>query len=134
MNSPIWLREDEILATHEKLLARFGGTSGLRDRNLLESALCRPEEMEAYGEKDIFIMAAGLGGGIIRNHPFLDGNKRTGFMAAYIFLGINGEEFDADEVSVVEKTLALAAGAISEAEYAGWLRVSCPKKREKRAR
>jgi death-on-curing protein len=134
VNRLIWLSEDEILATHEKLLARFGGTSGLRDKNLLESALCRPQQMHAYGERDIFVMAAGLGGGIIRNHPFLDGNKRTGFMAAYIFLGINGQEFDGDEVSVVEKTLALAAGVIHEAEYAEWLRKNCRSKRGKKAR
>ncbi|MCX6935209.1 MAG: type II toxin-antitoxin system death-on-curing family toxin [Verrucomicrobia bacterium] len=131
MKQPIWVLEKDILATHEKLLARFGGSSGLRDANLLDSVLHRPQQMEAYGEKDLFTMAAALATEIIKNHPFLDGNKRTGFMSAYIFLGANGEDFDAEETSVVEKTLALAAGALTEVEYAEWLRVSCRKKKKK---
>jgi death-on-curing protein len=126
----IWVVEKDILALHEKLLARFGGSSGIRDRNLLDSAIHRPMQMEVYGEKDIFSMASALATGIIKNYPFLDGNKRTGFMSAYLFLEVNGNVFDEDETAVVEKTLALAAGAVSEVDYAVWLRESCRKKKK----
>ena len=130
MKKLIWVVEKDILVLHEKLLARFGGSSGIRDRNLLDSAIHRPMQMEIYGEKDIFSMASALATGIIKNHPFLDGNKRTGFMSAYLFLEVNGNAFDEDEAVVVEKTLGLAAGEVSEADYAEWLRSSCRKKKK----
>ena len=130
MKKLIWVVEKDILALHEKLLARFGGSSGIRDRNLLDSAIHRPMQMEIYGEKDIFSMVSALATGIIKNHPFLDGNKRTGFMSAYLFLEVNGNAFDEDEAVVVEKTLGLAAGEVSEADYAEWLRSSCRKKKK----
>ena len=87
-------------------------------------------QMEVYGEKNIFSMASALATGIIKNHPFLDGNKRTGFMSAYLFLAVNGNAFYEDEAAVVEKTLGLAAGAVSETDYAEWLRLSCRKKKK----
>lgn len=130
MKKLIWVVEKDILVLHEKLLARFGGSSGIRDRNLLDSAIHRPMQMEIYGEKDIFSMVSALATGIIKNHPFLDGNKRTGFMSAYLFLEVNGNAFDEDEAVVVEKTLGLAAGEVSEADYAEWLRSSCRKKKK----
>ena len=130
MKKLIWVVEKDILALHEKLLARFGGSSGIRDRNLLDSAIHRPRQLEVYREKDIFSMASALATGIIKNHPFLDGNKRTGFMSAYLFLEVNGNAFDEDEAVIVEKTLGLAAGEVSEVDYAEWLRLSCRKKKK----
>ena len=134
MSDLVWVAPETIFSLHEASIARFGGTLGVRDSGLLESALARPQNVYAYGEADLFILAAALGAGMIKNHPFLDGNKRTGFLAAALFLESNVESFQASEEEVVIQTLGLAAGAISEAEYAGWLRVSCRKKREKKAR
>ena len=125
MKEPVWINAEEILATHEELLERFGGAAGIRDEKLLESALDHPRNMHAYGEPSLSEMAAAYAVGIIKNHPFLDGNKRTGFMAAYIFLGTNGLELSAPEEQAVERTLAIAAGAIKEADYAAWLEQSC---------
>ncbi len=125
MSEPVWLPRAVVIATHEQLLSRFGGLSGIRDEGLLESALARPRQLRAYGSPDIFQMAASYAHGIVKNHPFLDGNKRIGFMAAYIFLGANGQTFSAPEEEVVLQTLALAAGECSENEYAEWLERSC---------
>ncbi len=118
---PVWIDEREILAFHEELLARFGGAAGIRDAGLLESALNRPLQLFHYGDPTLPEMAAAYGAGIVKNHPFLDGNKRTGFLAAALFLETNGYRFEATEEEVVERTLALAAGAIDEAEYSVWL-------------
>lgn len=113
------------MAAHEELLVRFGGSAGIRDEGLLESALSRPENLHAYEGADLHALAGSYALGIVKNHPFVDGNKRTGFMSAYIFLEANGLRFQAPETEVVERTLALAAGAIGEAEYADWLKRSC---------
>lgn len=122
---PFWIPEEALLAIHEALLERFGGSGGIRDAGLLDSALNRPRQHHAYGTDDLFALAASLACGIVKNHPFVDGNKRTGFMAAYAFLEANGLSFGATEEEVVERTLALAAGAIGEEDYADWLRRSC---------
>jgi death-on-curing protein len=107
------------------MLQRFGGLDGVRDEGLLESALNRPKQLFAYGKPSLVQMAAAYAAGIVQNHPFLDGNKRSGFMAAALFLEINGLSFRAPEIEVVERTLALAAGAIDEPEYGAWLERSC---------
>jgi len=125
MKEPFWIPRAAILATHEELLARFGGSAGTRDDGLLDSALQRPQNLFAYEGGDLFALAACYAHGIVKNHPFIDGNKRTGFMTAYIFLEANGKTFQASEEEVVERTLALAAGAIGEGEFAAWLRGSC---------
>lgn len=125
MNEPVWITCEVVLATHEELLARCGGLSGVRDEGLLDSALRRAEHAFAYGDPDLFDLAAAYAAGIVRNHPFLDGNKRSGFMTAYTFLGANGVEFAAPEEEVVLHTLALAAGKLTERKYAAWLRRSC---------
>jgi death on curing protein len=125
VNEPVWITLEVLLATQEALLERFGGLAGLRDDGLLDSALNRPKNLFAHGESSLFSMAAACAAGVVKNHPFLDGNKRAGFMAAYIFLEANGHEFHAPEEEVVERTLALAAGAITEADYAAWLETSC---------
>ena len=132
MKEPVWLKHDAVLSIQVRLLAQFGGLAGVRDEGLLPSALHRPQQQFAYGKPDLFDLAAAYAHGIVKNHPFLDGNKRAGFMAAYTFLGLNGEEVQAPEEEVVLQTLGLAAGAISEKAYAAWLRASCPKRRSRR--
>ena len=127
MNEPVWITREDCLAYHESLLERFGGLSGIREESLLDSALNRPKHLFAYGKPSIFQMAASYAHGIVKNHPFLDGNKRTGFMSAYIFLGVNGWSLEAPEEEAVLETLALAAGETSEEAYAAWLeRTSVP--------
>lgn len=125
MREPVWIPLEVVLATQGKLLSRFGGLNGFRDAGLLDSALNRPIQLFAYGSPTLFDLATAYAGGLVRNHPFLDGNKRIGFMTAYIFLGANGLRFEAPEEEVVERTLALAASAIDEAEYAAWVKRSC---------
>jgi death-on-curing protein len=121
MNEPNWITKDILLAVHAELLNRFGGLSGIRDEGLLDSALNRPKHLLSYGGPTLFQMAASYSHGIVKNHPFLDGNKRTGFMSAYIFLGVNGWSLEAPEEEAVLETLALAAGETSEEAYATWL-------------
>jgi death on curing protein len=130
VKEPAWLPRDAAMAIQLRMLSQFGGLPGLRDEGLLESALNRPRQQFAYGNPDLFDLAAAYAHGIVKNHPFLDGNKRAGFMAAYTFLGINGQEVQATEENVVLNTLALAAGEMPVAEYAAWLRASCPAKRK----
>lgn len=125
MKEPLWITAEVILAVQEELIARFGGLEGLRDEGLLDSALSRPQHLFHYKDPSLFELAAAYAHGLIKNHPFFDGNKRIAFMAAYIFLGANGQELDSPETEVVLKTLALAAGEIGAAEYAEWLKDSC---------
>ena len=131
MKEPHWLSCEVVLAIHSELMARFGGLDGLRDESLLSSALNRPLQRFAYGSPSLFDLAADLAAGIVKNHPFLDGYKRTGFLAAYTFLGINGQQMEATEVDAVLKTVALAAGEMDATAYAAWLQQSCvPRKPE----
>ncbi len=127
MKEPLWVSVEVVLTVQEELLARFGGLSGLRDEGLLDSALNRPQNLFHYGNPSLFELAAEYALGIVKNHPFLDGNKRAGFMAAYVFLGANGQDLKAPEAEAVVKTLALAAGEIGANEYADWLKASCIK-------
>jgi death-on-curing protein len=124
MKKPVWLDRTDCLAIHEMMLAQHGGLAGVRDEGLLESALARPQHRFDYGSPTLAVLAASYAAGIIRNHPFLDGNKRTGFMMAATFLELNGLVFTASEESVVGKTLALAAGKLKEAGYASWLKAN----------
>jgi death-on-curing protein len=127
MNEPHWITKDILLAVHAELLNRFGGLSGIRDEGLLDSALNRPKYLVYYGSPTLFQVAASYSHEIVKNHPFLDGNKRTGFMSAYIFLGVNGWSLEAPEEEAVLEALALAAGETSEEAYATWLeRTSVP--------
>lgn len=121
MSEPVWVEEEDCLSFHEKLLARFGGASGLRDRGLLLSALARPKHLFAYEQPSMFNLAAAYAHGIVKNHPFFDGNKRSGFLAAALFLESNGFRFTATEESATLKTLQLAAGDITLDEFAAWL-------------
>ncbi len=122
MKEPVWLLKPAVLAVHDLLISRFGGSSGIRDEGLLDSALARPNNIHHYDDcGDVSTLAAAYAAGIIQNHPFIDGNKRIGFMAAYMFLDLNGATLTADEASATTMTLALAASDISEADYAVWL-------------
>jgi len=131
MKEPTWIPLDVALAVQEELLSRFGGLGGIRDERLLDSALARPQQLFAYGQPTLFDLAAAYAAGIIRNHPFLDGNKRAGFMLAYTFLGANGQLFVTPEEEVLTFTLALAAGELTDAAYALWLKDSCKKRMRK---
>ena len=124
MKEPYWLTREECLALHDMMLSQYGGIAGVRDENLLESALARPQQLFAYGKPRMSDLAAAYVAGIVKNHPFLDGNKRTGFMLGAGFLERNGHEFHAPEAEVVLRTLALAAGEMSEAAYAEWLKTN----------
>jgi len=119
---PKWLGVDAVLVMHAEQLAEHGGADGVRDLGLLDSALARPRNAWSYGEGDLIALGALYAACIMRNHPFVDGNKRTGFLAAYAFLYVNGLEIVADEAEVVVQCLSLAASEIDEAEFAAWLR------------
>jgi death-on-curing protein len=131
---PTWLESHDILPIHEELLREFGGSAGLRDSGLLESALGSPRNHFAYGERDHFRLAAAYAVALTRNHPFVDGNKRAAFMAAYVFLGVNGHDFRAREEDVVGTMLLLAQKKLSEEELAEWLRASSPPAKKTRRR
>jgi death-on-curing protein len=122
MTARVWIARSVISAIHDMQLAEHGGGAGIRDVNLLESALARPVNLAAYGAPDAPALAAAYGYGISRNHAFIDGNKRTGFVAAELFLRLNGFELTADDGDCVLTMLAVAAGDISEEEFASWLR------------
>lgn len=125
MTEPIWVEEQLVLTLHERLLALHGGASGLRDETLLKSALARPQQHFAYSENvDIIRMAAIYTAGIVQNHPFVDGNKRTGFVIGILFLELNGYRFSATEEDAVQAILGLAAGTLEDADYDAFLRVN----------
>lgn len=117
-----WLRQDVVIAIHERVLADYGGQSGIREPGLLDSALARPRQILAYDKPDFASLTTAYAAGIIRNHPFVDGNKRVGFMAAYVFLATNGHTLTATELTTTQTVLDLAAGKITEPMFAQWLR------------
>ena len=131
MKEPVWVRRDVVLAFHEQLLAEHGGSAGIRDEGMMDSALGRPENLFAYGKPSLFDLAAAYAFGLVKNHPFVDGNKRIGFATAALFLDLNGQHFIAPEVEAVLNTLALAAGKMSEAAYAAWLKANAKRARAK---
>ena len=122
MKKPVWVLRETVLTLHEQSLAEFGGAAGIRDEGLLDSALGKPENLFHYGKPTIFDLAASYGFGLVKNHPFIDGNKRVGFIVAVLFLELNGYRFQATEAEAAVRTLALAAGELSEKEYAAWLK------------
>lgn len=128
MKEPNWLDKETVLAIHHELLARFGGLSGVRDEGLLDSALNRPLQLFHNEKPTIFQLATAYAHGLVKNHPFNDGNKRIGFMSAYTFLGINRWQLEAPEEQAVILTRDLAAGEVGEAAYAQWLKDSCRKR------
>ena len=127
MTEPYWFERAECLALHNFLIAQYGGMAGIRDENLLESALSKPRNLFAYEQPTMADVAASYADGVVKNHPFLDGNKRTGFILAAAFLERSGYRFSASEAEVVVQTLGLAAGEVSEAEYGAWLHANSRK-------
>jgi death-on-curing protein len=121
MTEPVWIELDVVLAIHDEQLAEHGGQPGVRDAGLLESALSRPRHQFAYGQPSIAHLAASYAFGISRNHPFLDGNKRTSLVAAELFLELNGHELTATDAQCVTTFLALAAGELTEGQLADWI-------------
>jgi death on curing protein len=121
MSEPQWLDVDIVLDFHAEQLALFGGPEGVRDLGLLESALARPINKFAYGEVDLAVLAAAYGFGIAKNHPFVDGNKRTALASMIVFLGLNGIDFDATQEEAAAIVLAIAAGEITEEVLARWI-------------
>ncbi len=118
---PQWLLPNVVLAAHDAQLAEHGGLAGIRDAGALDSALARPENHYHYGERNLFMLATMYASGIVKNHPFADGNKRTGFLAAFIFLTVNGYALQAPEAEAVVMTQGLASSEIDEPGFAKWL-------------
>jgi death-on-curing protein len=121
MTRPVWIDLEVVLAIHDEQLAEHGGQPGVRDRGLLESAMARPQNQFAYGEHSVVRLAASYAFGISRNHPFLDGNKRTSLVVAELFLEMNGLELTATDAQCVTTFLQLAAGELSEEQLAEWI-------------
>ena len=119
----IWIEPAVIVAIHEEQLAEHGGPAGTRDNGLLKSALSRPLQLAHYGQPDAADLAASYAFGIARNHPFIEGNQRTAFVAAELFLALNGHQLGTDNADCVSRMLALAAGDLDEASFAAWLRL-----------
>ena len=119
---PVWLLRNAVLAFHSRQLAEHGGGEGMRDEGLLDSALNRPLNKFAYEEPDLFDLAAAYAYGIATNHPFVDGNKRTAYVAALTFLRLNGYRVDASATEKYETFIRLAAGEMEEMELSDWFR------------
>jgi death-on-curing protein len=117
-----WLNADVLRAIHHEQLAEHGGATGVRDEGLFESAVMRPQNLAAYEQPDVFELAAACALGLAKNHPFIDGNKRTAYVAMELFLWLNGLELLATDADCVITMLGVAASQISEAELADWLR------------
>jgi death-on-curing protein len=124
---PVWLDPDDALAIHDRQLAEHGGGTGIRDSGMLESALARPVNQWNYGEDDRCALAAAYAFGVARNHPFVDGNKRTAWVLARLFLALNGVKIAFAPEDAIRTMLALAAGELSEEELADWFRASAPR-------
>ncbi len=127
MKEPEWVLRETVLNLHEQSLADFGGSAGIRDESLLDSALARPLNLLGYSKPTLFALGASYAFGLAKNHPFLDGNKRTAFVTAVLFLELNGYSFEASEADAAMQTLGLAAGEISEEKYAVWLKANARK-------
>jgi death-on-curing protein len=125
VKEPRWIDEADVLAIHERLLSLYGGAAGLRDEALLKSALARARQHDTYVDRATIIdMASIYTSGIVRNHPFVDGNKRTGFVIGVLFLEMNGHRFTASEEDATQAVLALAAGTLDEAGFTAWMRAN----------
>ncbi len=119
-----WVDKRALLLLHAESLAEHGGSAGLRDEGLLDSALARPLNLVAYGEPDFADLAASYAFGVAKNHPFVDGNKRAAFLSAGLFLALNGFRLTASQVDATQAVLALAGSEISEEAFARWLRAN----------
>ena len=117
-----WLSRRIVTAIHLRQIQRHGGAHGTRDEGMLDSALARPQSLAAYGEPTVFELAASYAFGIARNHPFVDGNNRTAFVASVLFLRLNGQVFEAEQAEAALVFIRLAAGELGEADLAEWFR------------
>jgi death-on-curing protein len=124
MKAWIWIERSVLLAVHDEQLAEHGGAVGLRDAGLFDSALARPLNLVAYGDPDHADLAAAYGVGLAKNHPFVDGNKRTAFVAVELFLVLNGYRLTASDTDCALTMLDVAAGDIEEAAFAAWIRTN----------
>jgi death-on-curing protein len=122
-----WVGITATLAIHDMQIAEHGGLGGVRDLGLLESAVARPLQLLAYGDPDVVALAACYASGLCRNHPFADGNKRTAWLLAVTFLDLNGYDVDAEMGDALQAMLSLAAGTVSEEDFAAWLRAKLRK-------
>ena len=125
MSEPDWIDLEVVLVIHDEQLAEHGGQPAVRDRGLLESALARPRNQFAYGEVSLTRLAASYAFGISRNHPFLDGNKRTSLVVAELFLQLNGLDLSATDAECVTTFLQLAAGDLTEDQLTDWIAANC---------
>lgn len=128
MKSPVWIDRSVIIAVHGQQLAEHGGRAGIRDAGLLDSALMRAKNLAAYGAPDFADLAAAYGFGLAGNHPFIDGNKRTAFVAVELFLAVNGYALMADDADCVLTIESLAAGELEEEAFAAWIRARAAKR------
>lgn len=124
MSEPIWIEEELVFAIHDRLVVEHGGAEGVRDESLLQSALARPLNFIVYASSDIIELAAKYTAGIVQNHPFVDGNKRTGFVIGVLFLELNGYRFTASEEAAAQAVLELAAGTVDENGFCEFLRAN----------
>ena len=122
---PVWINEGLVIAVHARQIAEHGGNAGIRDKPLLQSALARPQQLYAYGgpPPDMAALAASLAYGIAKNHPFIDGNKRTSAVLCELFIVVNGMSLTTSDQEMLSIFLALAEGSLNEDELAGWIRL-----------
>jgi death on curing protein len=132
VKKPVWIEKDDALALHDRLLALDGGAAGLRGVGLLESASARPQQHYFYSSAGVLELAAIYTAGILRNHPFVDGNKRAGFLIGILFLELNGYRFHASEEGAAQAVLALAAGKLDEAGYGAFLRANATRAKRRK--
>jgi death-on-curing protein len=132
MSEPIWIEDELVLAIHDRQLVEHGGAEGLRDESLLHSALGRPMNQFAYETTDVVELAAKYTAGIVQNHPFVDGNKRTGFVVGVLFLELNGYRFTASEEAAARAILELAAGRMDEKGFCEFVRANSKRSRPRR--
>lgn len=123
---PVWLEKKAVLAIHNKLAAEFGGSAGIRDHSLLKSALERPINKFLYDESSLHLLAASYAYGFIKNHPFIDGNKRIGLVAMELFLALNGVTLEATQVEKYTLIIGVAEGSVTEEEIAVWIKAHAP--------
>lgn len=124
-HGPVWISEELVIAVHARQITEHGGSAGIRDKTLLQSALARPQQLYAYGNPspDIAALAASLAYGIAKNHPFVDGNKRTAAVLCELFIMVNGMSLEASDQEMLSVFLALAGGSLNEEELSDWLRL-----------
>jgi death-on-curing protein len=129
VSKTVWIDVRDALALHDRLLALDGGAPGVRDQGLLESALARPRQLDAYGDRPSVVdMAAAYTAGVVRNHPFVDGNKRTGFLVGVLFLEMNGYRFTPSEEDATQAVLDLAAGKLNESAFKAWMHANAKRR------